>query len=56
MLLEGRFFLLRFYMGVRITVLVDETRYGRHKVWGWAYETLSIASPFASTIPPGESA
>jgi uncharacterized protein (UPF0548 family) len=41
MLLEGRFFGLRFYMGVRITVLIDETREQRERVWGWAYETLS---------------
>lgn len=39
LLLEGRFFALRFYMGVRITVLVDETR-DQQKVWGWAYQTL----------------
>lgn len=40
LLLEGRFCVLRFYMGVRITVVIDETRQGREKVWGWAYDTL----------------
>ncbi|MGH3937460.1 MAG: DUF1990 family protein [Pseudonocardiaceae bacterium] len=39
LLLEGRFSVLRFYMGVRITALVDETR-EQERVWGWAYETL----------------
>ena len=39
LLLEGRFFALRFYMGVRITALADETRQ-QEKVWGWAYQTL----------------
>lgn len=43
MLLEGRFFGLRFYLGVRITAVVDETRgSGRQteQVWGWSYQTL----------------
>lgn len=50
MLLEGRFAVLRFYMGVRITAVVDEDRptvderrHGagsRDRVWGWSYETL----------------
>lgn len=40
MLLEGRFYGLRFYMGVRITVLIDETRNQQERVWGWAYQTL----------------
>ncbi|MDQ4009663.1 MAG: DUF1990 domain-containing protein [Actinomycetota bacterium] len=40
LLLEGRFSLLRFYMGVRITALIDETRHQQEKVWGWTYETL----------------
>lgn len=40
LLLEGRFFALRFYMGVRITVLIDETRDQQDRVWGWAYQTL----------------
>jgi Domain of unknown function (DUF1990) len=40
LLLEGRFFGLRFYMGVRITMLLDETRNQQQQVWGWAYETL----------------
>ncbi|HEY6934904.1 MAG TPA: DUF1990 family protein [Marmoricola sp.] len=39
MLLEGRFLVLRFYMGVRITDVIDEQR-GSERVWGWAYETL----------------
>jgi uncharacterized protein (UPF0548 family) len=39
MLLEGRFLVLRFYMGVRVTDIIDERRDGR-RVWGWAYETL----------------
>lgn len=41
MLLEGRFLALRFYMGVRVTEVVDETRDGRERVWGWAYRTLA---------------
>lgn len=40
LLLEGRFYGLRFYMGVRVTALVDETRHHQEKVWGWAYQTL----------------
>ncbi|MDQ3762534.1 MAG: DUF1990 domain-containing protein [Actinomycetota bacterium] len=40
LLLEGRFSALRFYMGVRITTLVDESRDQQEKIWGWAYETL----------------
>ncbi|MGB8961088.1 MAG: DUF1990 family protein [Pseudonocardiaceae bacterium] len=40
LLLEGRFSALRFYMGVRITALVDETRHHQERVWGWAYQTL----------------
>jgi uncharacterized protein (UPF0548 family) len=39
LLLEGRFLMLRFYMGVRITDVIDERRDGE-RVWGWAYETL----------------
>jgi uncharacterized protein (UPF0548 family) len=39
LLLEGRFLLLRFYMGVRVTDVIDEQR-GYKRVWGWAYETL----------------
>lgn len=39
MLLEGRFYGLRLYMGVRVTSVIDETRAGK-RVWGWAYETL----------------
>jgi uncharacterized protein (UPF0548 family) len=40
MLLEGRFFGLRFYLGVRVTAVLDETRDTEH-VWGWSYQTLS---------------
>lgn len=39
MLLEGRFYGLRFLLGVRITTVIDETRGGR-RVWGWGYRTL----------------
>ena len=43
MLLEGRFFFLRFYFGVRVTNVYDETQdteRGRERVWGWSYQTL----------------
>jgi uncharacterized protein (UPF0548 family) len=43
MLLEGRFFGLRFYLGVRITAVIDEIRdgdNGAEQVWGWSYQTL----------------
>jgi uncharacterized protein (UPF0548 family) len=43
MLLEGRFFGLRFYLGVRVTRVIDETRQGDggpERVWGWSYQTL----------------
>lgn len=43
MLLEGRFFGLRFYLGVRVTRVIDETRdcgVGAERVWGWSYQTL----------------
>jgi uncharacterized protein (UPF0548 family) len=43
MLLEGRFWGLRLYLGVRITRIIDETRdtgNGSERVWGWAYQTL----------------
>jgi hypothetical protein len=39
MLLEGRFFGLRFYLGVRVTGLIDETR-DTERAWGWSYQTL----------------
>jgi uncharacterized protein (UPF0548 family) len=39
MLLVGRFLGLRFYMGVRVTKVVDEVRDGE-RVWGWGYQTL----------------
>jgi len=43
MLLEGRFCGLRFYLGVRVTGVIDETRdtgHGPEQVWGWCYQTL----------------
>jgi uncharacterized protein (UPF0548 family) len=43
MLLEGRFFGLRFYLGVRITTVIDQTRgtgAAAQQVWGWSYQTL----------------
>lgn len=45
MLLEARFLALRFYVGVRITEVIDEVRASpvsdhRLRAWGWAYETL----------------
>jgi uncharacterized protein (UPF0548 family) len=43
MLLEARFFGLRFYVGVRITGVIDEERAtgnGPARVWGWCYQTL----------------
>ena len=43
MLLKGRFFGLRFYLGVRVTRVIDETRDGDggpERVWGWSYQTL----------------
>ena len=43
MLLEGRFYGLRFDMGVRVTSVTDETLgTGRtaRRVWGWGYRTL----------------
>lgn len=38
LLLEGRFFGLRFHMGARITEIIDETH--PERMWGWSYETL----------------
>jgi len=45
LLLEGRFFTLRFYLGVRITGVIDEERDAGDgtdpvRVWGWYYQTL----------------
>lgn len=43
MLLEGRFLVLRFLLGVRITAEHDEVRDGAHgpeRVIGWSYQTL----------------
>jgi uncharacterized protein (UPF0548 family) len=39
MLLEGRFSVLRFYLGVRVTGVIDETS-ETERVWGWSYQTL----------------
>lgn len=39
MLLQGRFSVFRFYLGVRVTEILD-TDDGAHRVWGWTYETL----------------
>lgn len=44
MLLEGRFLVLRFLLGVRVSAVVDEVveEDGRTlRVWGWCYRTLS---------------
>jgi uncharacterized protein (UPF0548 family) len=44
MLLEARFFGLRFYLGVRVTRVIDEERdtgAGPERVWGWWYQTLN---------------
>lgn len=43
MMLEARFFGLRFYLGVRVTGIIDEQRDtggGPERVWGWCYQTL----------------
>jgi uncharacterized protein (UPF0548 family) len=43
MLLEARFFGLRFHLGVRVTAVLDEVRgsgSGAQRVWGWSYQTL----------------
>ena len=43
MLLEGRFFGLRFYLGVRVTGVLDETSgkgESAERRWGWSYQTL----------------
>jgi uncharacterized protein (UPF0548 family) len=43
MLLEGRFFGLRLYLGVRVTAVTDEVQSsdnGPERVWGWSYQTL----------------
>lgn len=44
MLLEGRFLVLRFPMGVRVDTEVDEVRERadrtRERSWGWSYRTL----------------
>jgi uncharacterized protein (UPF0548 family) len=39
MLLEARFLAFRFYVGVRVTEVLDETRDGQ-RIWGWGYQTL----------------
>ncbi|MFC4494484.1 DUF1990 family protein [Streptomyces ovatisporus] len=43
MLLEGRFYGLRFDMGVRVTCVTDEVHGSgedARRVWGWSYRTL----------------
>jgi hypothetical protein len=40
MLLEGRFFGLRFYLGVRVTEVIDERGSLAERSWGWSYQTL----------------
>ncbi len=40
MLLEGRFAVVRLYLGVRITAVIDERRHPDQRVWGFRYETL----------------
>lgn len=40
MLLEGRFTVLRLYVPVRITQVVDEYRAPDRRVWGFSYDTL----------------
>jgi uncharacterized protein (UPF0548 family) len=43
MLLEGRFFGLRFYLGVRVTAVLDDTDGDGEQAerrWGWSYQTL----------------
>jgi uncharacterized protein (UPF0548 family) len=43
MLLQGRFYGLRFHMGVRVTSVLDTTRgdgADEVRVWGWSYSTL----------------
>lgn len=39
MLLEARFYGMRFYLGVRVTEIIDYELPDR-RVWGWAYSTL----------------
>jgi uncharacterized protein (UPF0548 family) len=39
MLLEGRFLFLRFFLGVRVNRVIDETVDGV-RAWGWCYTTL----------------
>jgi uncharacterized protein (UPF0548 family) len=44
MLLQARFFGLRFYLGVRVTGVIDEVRdvgEGPERVCGWSYQTLA---------------
>src|SRR5690625_1384758 len=40
LLLEARFAVLRLYLGVRITAVIDEQRSPQQRVWGFRYETL----------------
>jgi uncharacterized protein (UPF0548 family) len=41
MLLEGRFYALHFYFGVRVTETIDQVSDDGVRTWGWAYETLA---------------
>lgn len=44
MLLQGRFLVLRFLLGVRVSAVIDETVEedgAPLRVWGWCYRTLS---------------
>lgn len=40
MLLQARFYAVHFYVGVRVTNVVDEHHDNGDRVWGWTYETL----------------
>jgi uncharacterized protein (UPF0548 family) len=40
MLLQGRFYAVHFYFGVRVTSVLDEHRDNGDRVWSWSYETL----------------
>lgn len=40
MLLQGRFYFVHFYFGVRVTSVLDEHHDNGDRVWSWTYETL----------------
>jgi uncharacterized protein (UPF0548 family) len=40
MLLQGRFYAVHYYVGVRVTSVADEHRDNGDRVWSWTYETL----------------